>query len=82
MTDIKHDIKVAMETDNHRDLIKILDECNGSYAVKYVLGALLKKDNEHTLQSLLVLIDQPNVPLEQKAEQTAIESYRCAFGRV
>lgn len=43
MDDLKYQIELAIESDNYQLLEEILDECKGSYAVKYVLEALLKK---------------------------------------
>jgi hypothetical protein len=79
MTDLKYQIEVAMETDNHRRLVKLLDECKGSYAVKYVLEALLKRGNEHTLQSLLALVDpipksEPHIVSRPSTEEEIMAS--------
>jgi hypothetical protein len=44
-----------MATDNPR-LATVLDECNGSKAVEYVLEELIADGNTHTIQSVLELI--------------------------
>jgi hypothetical protein len=64
MSALKKKIKQALAKGNTRELVALLDEAKGSFAVEYTLRLLLNKELGYTVPGLLDAIKATRAPAE------------------